>query len=166
MRPEFLAVGRVIRPHGVRGDLLLETLTDFPEHLGEVEVVYLGETAQPHPLSAARRHHDQMIIHLADCADRECAEQYRGQVVQVRAAAAAPLPPGKYYHHQLLGLTVVTETGESLGELVEILETGANDVYVVRGPQGEILLPAIRSVILNIALEERKITVHLLEGLR
>jgi 16S rRNA processing protein RimM len=164
--PEFLAVGRVLRPHGVRGDLLLETLTDFPEHLGDVQVVYLGEAAEPHPLSAARLHRNQLIIRLGDCADRDCAEAYRGQLVQIRGTAAAPLPPGRYYHHQLLGLAVVTDTGEALGELVEILETGANDVYVVRGPAGEILLPAIRSVVQIIDLDARQITVHLLDGLR
>jgi 16S rRNA processing protein RimM len=166
MATEFLAVGRVIRPHGVRGELLLESLTDFPGHLREVEVVYLGDAAEPHPLAGAREHRHQLIIRLGDCADRDCAERFRGQVVQIQAAAAAPLPPGFYYHHQLTGLAVVTEAGEDLGELVEVLETGANDVYVVRGPAGEILLPAIRSVIRHIDLDARRVTVHLLEGLR
>jgi 16S rRNA processing protein RimM len=166
MAIEFLAVGRVIRPHGVRGELLLEALTDFPDHLREVEVVYLGDAAEPHPLAGARRHRQQLIIRLGDCADRDCAERFRGQLVQIQAAAAAPLPPGHYYHHQLLGLAVVTEAGEALGELVEILETGANDVYVVRGPAGDILLPAIRSVVRAIDLDARQVTVHLLEGLR
>ncbi|MCC6190018.1 MAG: 16S rRNA processing protein RimM, partial [Anaerolineales bacterium] len=166
MIPDLRTVGRVIRPHGVRGDLLLESLTDFPERLREVDVVYLGEAAEPHRLSAARLHRGYWIVRLDGCADRDCAEQYRGQLVQARLASAAPLPPGQYYHHQLLGLAVVTEAGEVLGELVEILETGANDVYVVRGPQGEILLPAIRSVIREINLETRQITAHLLDGLR
>jgi 16S rRNA processing protein RimM len=166
MPVEMLAIGRVLRPHGVRGELLLEQMTDFPEHLREVETVYLGEPAEPHPLAGFRQHRGQLLIRLGDCPDRDCAEALRGALVQVRAEAAAPLPPGRYYHHQLTGLPVVTDEGEALGELAEIIETGANDVYVVRGPSGEILLPAIRSVILKIDLEARQILVHLIEGLR
>jgi 16S rRNA processing protein RimM len=77
-----------------------------------------------------------------------------------------PLPSGRYYQRQIIGLGVVTDEGESLGEVVDILETGANDVYVVQGAQGEILLPAISSVIRQIDLDAGCLTVHLLEGLR
>ena len=166
MAIEFLAVGRVLRPHGVRGDLLLDSLTDFPEHLAEVDTVYLGDAAVPHRLAAARVHRSQVILRLGDCADRDCADQYRGQLVQIKAEAAAPLPPGRYYHHQLIGCRVVSDEGEELGELVDILETGANDVYVVATPDGELLLPAIKSVILNIDVEAKRVTAHLIEGLR
>ena len=168
MPTEFVAVGRVLRPHGVRGELLLETLTDLPERLDEVETVYLGnaESPEPHPLRGARLHRGQLLIRLADCTDRAAAEAHRGQLVLIRLEAAAPPPPGAYYHHQIIGLPVVTDAGETLGEVVEIIQTGSNDVYVVRGPQGEILLPALRSVILDIDLGARRMTVHLLEGLR
>jgi len=165
MTIDFLAVGRVLRPHGVRGELLLETLTDFPDHLAQVKTVFLGDAAVAHPLAAARAHRGQLIIRLADCHHRDAADQYRGQVVQIQAVAAAPLPAGAYYHHQLIGLAVVTESGEALGALSEVLETGANDVYVVKGPQREILLPAIRSVIRAIDLPAGQITVHLPDGL-
>jgi 16S rRNA processing protein RimM len=166
MTTQLLAVGRVVRPHGVRGELLVDTLTDFPEHLSEVDTVYLGDTAEPHPLAAARQHRGQLILRLGDCADRDCAEHYRNQTVQIQAEAAAPLPPGRYYHHQLIGSQVVADDGEALGELVDILETGANDVYVVATADGELLLPAIDTVILNIDVEARRITAHLIEGLR
>lgn len=166
----FLAIGQVIRPHGVRGELLLETLTEFPEHLADVETVYLGQAdaaaPQPHPLRRARLHQRDLLIQLADCLDRDAAEAYRGQTVFIRVEQAAPLPPGRYYHHQIIGLTVVTDEGEVLGDIAEILETGANDVYVVAGPSGEILLPALQSVIQLIDLDAKRMTVHLLEGLR
>jgi 16S rRNA processing protein RimM len=166
MAIEFLAIGRVLRPHGVRGELLVDTLTDFPEHLAEVDTVYLGDAAVPHVLEAARVHRHQLILRLAGCADRDQADQFRGQLVQIKTEAAAPLPPGRYYHHQLLGSRVISDEGEDLGELVDILETGANDVYVVSTPNGELLLPAIQSVILNIDVDAKRITAHLLEGLR
>lgn len=164
----FLAIGKVIRPHGVRGELLLETLTEFPAHLAEVATVYVGEaeSPQPHPLRRARLHQRELLIQLGDCLDRDAAEAYRGQMVFIRTEQAAPLPPGRYYHHQIIGLTVITDEGETLGQVAEILETGANDVYVVVGPSGELLLPALESVIQLIDLDAKKMTVHLLEGLR
>jgi len=163
---DFLAVGRVLRPHGVRGELLLATLTDYPEHLSEQKVVYLGEPPHAHPLAGVRIHRSQLIIRLADCHDRASADAFRDQIVQVEAQFAAPLPPGLYYHHQLIGLAVYTEEGEHLGELSEVLETGANDVYVVTGPQGELLLPVIAEVIRSVDLEAHRLTIHLLAGLR
>lgn len=168
MAIEFLAVGRVVRPHGVRGELALEVLTEFPAHLAEAEVVYVGEAAVPHTLRRVRApRNGQIVIQLADCLDRNAAEAYRGQLVQIKTEQAAPLPPGRYYHHQIVGLDVQTDAGEALGQVTEILETGANDVYVVTGVDGqELLLPALRSVILQIDLEARRMTVHLLEGLR
>ncbi len=166
MPPDLLPIGRVLRPHGVRGELLLETLTDLPQPLDEVETVYLGEAAEPHPLDGVRLHRGQLLIQLKDCPDRNAAELIRGQLVQIRIEASTPPPPGSYYHHQIVGLSVVTETGEALGEVTEILETGANDVYVVAGPNGELLLPALQSVILKVDLEAKRLTVHLLDGLR
>jgi len=163
---EFLAVGRVLRPHGVRGELLLASLTDFPEHLSENKTVYLGEPPVPHLLTGVRIHRGQLIIRLADCHGRDEADAYREQLVQIEAQSAAPLPPGMYYHHQLIGLAVYSEEGEHLGELVDVLETGANDVYVVKGPAGELLLPVIADVIRGVDLEAHRLTVHLLDGLR
>lgn len=161
-----MAVGRVVRPHGVRGELLVDTLTDFPAHLAEVDTVYLGDVADPHPLESARVHRHQLILRLGDCFDRDCADKYRQQLVQIKTEAAAPLPPGRYYHHQLIGCRVVSDTGEELGELVGILETGANDVYVVSGAEGELLLPAISTVILDIDIDAQRLTAHLIDGLR
>ena len=163
---DFLAVGRVLRPHGVRGELLLSTLTDYPEHLSKQTVIYLGEPPQAHPLAGVRIHRSQLIIRLADCHDRVGADAFRDQIVQIEAQSAAPLPPGLYYHHQLIGLAVFSDQGEHLGELTEVLETGANDVYVVTGPQGELLLPVIADVIRSVDLDSHRLTVHLLEGLR
>jgi 16S rRNA processing protein RimM len=117
-------------------------------------------------VAGVRVHRGQLILRLAGVGDRETADQFRGQLVQIRLAAAAPLPPGTYFHHQIIGLVAVTEAGEVLGEVSEVLETGANDVYVVTGDQGEILLPAISSVIVGIDLAARQITVQMMDGLR
>ena len=162
--PQFLAIGRVLRPHGVRGELRLEVYTGSPAHLNDVETVYVGDKQSPQPLESSRLHQKILLIKLAGCDTREQADDFRGQVIAIARADAAPLRAGQYYHHQIIGLTVISDDGEQLGTVSEIIETGANDVYVVKNDDEELLLPAISSVILKI--EPPQMVVHLLDGLR
>jgi 16S rRNA processing protein RimM len=154
----------VLRPQGVRGELRLEIYTGSPAHLKDVATVYVGDEQSPHPLESSRLHQKILLIKLKGCDDRQQADQFRGQVVAIARADAAPLRAGQYYHHQIIGLTVISDEGEQLGSITEIIETGANDVYVVKNGDEELLLPAISSVILKI--EPPQMIVHLLDGLR
>lgn len=154
----------MLRPHGVRGELRLEVYTGSPTHLKKVETVYVGDKQRPHPLESSRLHQKILLIKLKGCDDRQQADEFRGQVIAIARTDAAPLRAGQYYHHQIIGLTVISDEGEQLGTLTEIIETGANDVYVVKNGDKELLLPAISSVILKI--EPPQIVVHLLDGLR
>lgn len=163
--PAFLAVARVRRPFGVKGETLLEILTDFPRRLFQAEKLFVGEEHRPHSVASLRRHGEEMLLQLEDIRDRDAAELLRGQILYIRTDDLPPLPPGVYYFHQIEGLEAVTETGEILGRVKEILKTGANDVYVVRGARGEILLPVIPQVIREVRLGEGRIIVRLLEGL-
>ena len=97
--------------------------------------------------------------------DRDRAEELRGRYLRVPGSALAALDEGEYYLFQLMGLAVVTEEGRDLGPVKDILETGANDVYIVDTPTGELLLPAIPDVIKDVDLSAGRITVHLLPGL-
>lgn len=163
--PDLILVGRLLRPHGVRGELVVEILDNAIAALDDVETVYLGEPPEPHRLERARWHRGRLLIRLDGFINRDAVERFRGQLLRIDGSEAPP-PPGEYRSYQLLGLTVVTEQGEVLGEVTEIIKTGANDVYVVSGAGGEILLPAIPDVIRRIDLDARRMTVHLLEGLR
>ncbi|MBI3160765.1 MAG: 16S rRNA processing protein RimM [Chloroflexi bacterium] len=164
--PEFLLVGVVRRPHGVKGEVLLAVLTDFPERLQPDTVLYLGEDFEPHALASLRGHNDGLLVRFEGVASRDDVADWSNLNAYVRAADRPPLPEGEYYLHQLLGLNVVAEDGEALGVLADVLETGANYVYVVRTPEGkEVLLPAIPEVVLNIDVPGGVIQVHLLEGL-
>ncbi len=160
-----MAVARVRRPFGVKGETLLEILTDFPRRLFQAEKLFVGEEHRPHSVASLRRHGEEMLLQLEDIRDRDAAELLRGQILYIRTDDLPPLPPGVYYFHQIEGLEAVTETGEILGRVKEILKTGANDVYVVRGARGEILLPVIPQVIREVRLGEGRIIVRLLEGL-
>jgi 16S rRNA processing protein RimM len=164
--PAFLAAGKVRRPHGVQGEVVMELHTDFPERLRPKTKVYLGEKHHPATLRSVRIHNEGLLIGFEGIDTPEEAGRYRNQMVFVSAHSLPDLETGEYYHHQLRGLSVVNETDELLGTLTEIIETGANDVYVVTRADGkEILLPVIPDVILGINLESKTMKVHLLPGL-
>lgn len=155
-----LSIGRIVGASGLRGDVRLRIWTHFPERIPRLERVYLEGEERPRRLLGARLQGDIAVLRLEGIATREAAEGLRGQIVRIDLEQAAPLGEDEYYQFQLLGIEVVDEAGESLGELVEIIETGANDVYVVRGSRGETLLPALRSVILDVDLERGRMTVR------
>lgn len=164
--PVFLVVGKLRRPHGVRGDMLMDVVTDFPERLRSGVSVYVGEDHQPIRIRSVRQAGQAVLIAFEPYRDPESVGVLRNQFIYVRADDRPPLPEGEYYHHQLVGLRVITDGGAVLGQLTSIIETGANDVYVVTLESGqEVLLPAISSVILDIDLEKGEMQVHLLPGL-
>ncbi len=168
--PRYLAVGQVQRPHGVRGEVRVEVLTDYPERLELHDAFYLAhpyspESARRYPVERLRLRQDVILLKLGGCDDRNAAEALRGMLVQIPIEEAVPLEEGEYYFHQLLGVQVETEGGEQLGQVVEVLDTGANDVYVVQGPRGEVLLPAIGDVVLELDLVSQRMVVRLMPGM-
>lgn len=141
-------------------------MTDFPERLTPGARLYVGPERKPMRLRSRRPHPRGVLVAFEGINTREQSGELRNQFVLVRADDRPPLPQGEYYHHQLIGLNVVDELGILLGELVEIMQTGANDVYVVNLPSGgELLIPAIDSVILSVDLTRAEIQVQLPPGL-
>jgi len=164
--PEYLEVGFLRRPHGVKGEILMDIRTDFPERLKTGMTVFVGEQYQPMVIASLRPHAKGLLIRIRGAKNPEDAGLYRNTSVFVPTAGRPKLPEGEYYHHELLGLNVVTDDGDELGVLMDIIETGANDVYLVRDADGkEVLLPVIPPVILGVDLADRQIRVHLLDGL-
>ena len=161
-----LLVGRVSRPHGLRGDLLLESLSEILDSVHPGASVYLGKRSEPSRVASLRRHGRNYLMSLEGCTDRASAESFRGEEVRLRLEEAAPLSPGRYYYWQIIGLRVASDEGTVLGVVRQILETGANDVYIVQTESGkDLLLPAITSVIRKVDLEKGEIEVHLIPGL-
>lgn len=157
----------------MHGELKLQVLTDRVEQLLHLETVYLTPSppllqergGTPYKVERFTWHRNDLLLKLSGCDDRTQAEALQGQLVQMNLQDAAPLGPNEYYTFQLIGIKVVTLEGEELGTLDEILETGANDVYVVHGPRGEILLPARIEVVRQVDLEHGVMTVYLMPGL-
>lgn len=170
--PQFLVIARIMRPHGVRGEMRLQLLTAFPDRMQNLGPVFLGtDPADPsrfvsRTVTATRRDRGYWLARLDGIDDREAASAFRGWYVMVSLADAVPLEPDEVYLFQVIGLEVVTEAGETLGSVAEVIETGANDVYVVRGgPRGEILIPAIDDVVRSIRPEDGRMIVRPLPGL-
>ncbi|MBI3151345.1 MAG: 16S rRNA processing protein RimM [Chloroflexi bacterium] len=162
----YLAIGFLRRPHGVGGEIIMDLHTDFPERIKAGRKVYIGEKHEVATFGTIREHGDGLLIKIRGYESPEEIGRFRNQWVYVKAKEVPPLPEGQYYKYELIDLDVVEDNGNALGKLVEILETGANDVYIVRDETGkEILLPAIPPVILNVDMEARVIKVHLLDGL-
>ena len=159
--PERLAIGVIVAPHGTRGEVRMQVWTQFPEHLSEISTVYLGDEQRPRRLRHVGVAKGNATLALQGITDRESAEELRGAVVRIDREQAAPLEEGEFYQFELIGLDVETEDGELVGKLVEIIETGANDVYVVRDEHGkETLYPALKDVVPVIDVEAHKMIVR------
>lgn len=171
MNPEYLLLGEILRPHGIRGEIRVRLLTDYPERIAKLKTVYLAESPEaenvtPYQVQGMRMNKDFGLLTLREITDRDQADRLRGLLILVDIANAVPLEAGEFYLYQLIGLKVVTSFGETLGTLTEVLETGANDVYIVDSPQyGEILIPVIPDAIVQTDIENGVLIVNLPEGL-
>jgi len=163
---EFLAVGKLRRPHGVAGEMVMELFTDFPERLTSGSQLYHGAQHKPLHIKKCRNYDKGLLISFVEVQDSESAGLLRNEIVYVRTDEVPALPEGEYYHHQLLGLRAVDEGDRLLGIVVDILETGANDVIIVRPGRGrDILIPLVDAFILAIDLRAGEIRIKLMEGL-
>lgn len=164
--PVFLVVGKIHRPHGLKGDVIFEVITDFPERIRSGVTLFVGDSYRPVVVEKRRWHSSSLLVKFETFSNPDDLAVLTNQFVYVPTKDRPELPEGEYYHHQLLGMKVISDQDVLLGILVQILETGANDVYIVRPEQGkEILLPAIDDVILKIDIQSGTMIVHLIPGL-
>ena len=162
---DYLAVARVVAAHGIRGEVRCELITDFPDRLKRTKQLFRGEAHVPVELERVRLDKNAAIVKLSGVESRTEAERLRGQMLYVPVSEAVPLPGDSYFWHQIIGLKVRSDAGQELGEVADIMQTGSNDVYVVRKDRTELLLPAIKDVVQEIDLAGGVMTVHLMEGL-
>ncbi|MGI6641832.1 MAG: ribosome maturation factor RimM [Limnochordia bacterium] len=175
MKIKWVLIGEVATSHGNRGEIKVIPHTDFPERFLDMsEVRLFGKTDQEprlvRRLEQARLHKGAVILKLEGVDSIDNAQALRGMHIKVSTAEVVPLPEGSYYIFQLIGLECVTTTGLSLGRITEVLQTGANDVYVVKPPPGltdqaEILIPVLPHVVLEVDLERGQVLIELIDGL-
>ncbi len=154
---ERLALARVLGAKGLAGALRIELLTDHPGRLAVGESVWVEGETEPRRIMAASWGGRIPVLQLAGISDRAAAEQLAGRYLE---GPPTPLEPDTYYWHQVIGLSVVDESGESMGQVVEVFRAGENEVYRIEGPSGELLVPALRHVVRSIDLEAGQMVVH------
>lgn len=173
MNGKWFTVGKVVNTHGIKGELKILSQTDFAEvrFASGKKLLMLNEengTSMEIKIISSRAHKNVYILKIEGFNDINVVEKYKGWVLKVSEAEMAPLDDGEYYYHEIIGCRVVTEEGEELGVISEILSPGANDVWVVDRPKSagkQLLLPVIDEVLINVNINEKTVTVRLMEGL-
>jgi len=167
---KWFEIGIIVKPQGIGGELRILPTTDDPERFSLLSEVYVRPkvpgTPELYKLISARRHKGLVLIKFAGVNDRNAAEKLVGGVLLIPPEKALTLDTDEYFIRDLVGLKVETEDNQPLGEITDVFSTGANDVYIVRGADGEsFMIPAIKDVVLTVSLPEGKVTVRLIDGL-
>ncbi len=165
---EWATIGQVVAPFGLRGELKVYLLTDVPNRFAQLETIYLGPDHTPCRIVGVRPFKGEMILlRLQGVEDPTAADAMRRVALQIPLSQLAKLPPDSYYHHEILGLQVITLKGQVVGKIVDIIETGGNDVYVIRGDGGgkDILIPAIKDVVKQVDLISQMMYIDPIQGL-
>lgn len=159
----LVTVGKCLKPHGIRGEVKVAILTDFPERFESAQTLLLhdGKTVTEYRVEGARFHKKAVLLKLEGVDSMEAAEALRSRTVAIPEEELAELEEDEYWHFELEGLTVVDEEGTTVGELTQVLENPGHDIYVVKGSGGEVLLPAVSEYILEVNLPERRMRVRL-----
>jgi 16S rRNA processing protein RimM len=140
----MVAIGRIVKPQGRRGEVAVESFSDVPERFPSLRKAYVPEpdgTAREVAVTSCWPHKGRFVLKIDGVDSIDDAERYRGLELRIGEEELAALPEGSYYHHQLRGLRVEDERGTPLGEVTEVMMPGATPVLVVQGPAGEIMIP-------------------------
>ncbi len=170
---DLLLVGRVVKAHGLRGEIKVAPVTDDLARLEAVETLYLGrapEEAAPHPVAALRFQQTKRgplaLLQLGDTDTREAAEALRKLAVYAAEADLPPLEEDEVFIHDLIGLEVVSEEGEAVGTVKDLLRQPAHDVYVIaREGRPDALVPAVEAFVVDLDLDAGRLVIRPIEGL-
>lgn len=162
--PDLIEIGKIVNTHGIRGEVKIQPWCDDPYIFDELE--YLIIDGREYEIIRNRLHKNCQIVQLSGVSDMNAAEAMRGKIVEVEREVF-DLPEGRYFVTDIEGLTVREESGRVLGIVDEVIQTGSNDVYVLKNTfnNKQILIPVIDDVILETNIEDKYITVRLMPGL-
>lgn len=164
-----LRVGVIIKPHGIKGEVKVYPTTDSPLRFNEithVRLVQQGRDLGDHKIEQVKYFKDTVILRFAKYSDINEVESLKGAELYIPRSEGAELNEGEYYIADIIGMEVVTDDGMRLGRIKDVMETGANDVYVVERDGGrDLLIPAIKQCILDTDIDANVMSVHLLDGL-
>lgn len=155
--PGRLVVGLVRGVHGLRGMVRVEVLTDNELRFGAGSVLFAEGAERPLTITSAQRDGPGLLVRFAEIGSRNAADALRERYLE--AEVDDQLPPDTYYWHEIVGCSVLTLSGEELGTVTDVFRVGESEIYSVRGPRGEILVPAVQAVVKELAPAERRIVV-------
>ena len=165
---DLLKVGVITTTHGVRGEAKVYPTTDEPERFVELDYVLLdtGRELRKLEIKNVKFFKNLVILKFKGVDNINDIEKYKGRDLWIPRKEGQELEEDEYYIADLLGMSVVLEDGQEFGTLKDVMETGANDVYIIDSAEhGEVLLPAIKECILDVDLEKNVMTIHLMKGL-
>ncbi|WP_432774261.1 ribosome maturation factor RimM [Brevibacillus gelatini] len=167
---KFYKVGKLVNTHGLRGEVRVISTTDFPDQRfrkGSELLLFHPSLAEPLKLKVATRraHKGFEILSFEGYGHINDIEKYKGGELKIPEEALMELEEDEFYIHQLVGCVVFTDEGEELGKIVDVMQPGANDVWVVKGRRGEVLLPFIDDCIKEVDIANKRVVCHLMEGL-
>ena len=165
---ERLQVGVISSTHGVRGEVKVFPTTDDPARYKKLKKVYLdtGREFRPLEIQGVKFFKQFVIVKFKGIDNINDIEMYKGRSLLVDRKDAVPLKQDEYFIADMVGIDVYTEDGEKFGVLKDVMETGANDVYIIDSlKHGEVLVPAIKQCILGVNIEENRMDIHLMDGL-
>lgn len=168
--PGMAAIGLILRPHGIKGELRVRSLTDYEDRFAPGNRCLVASRRLPLTVEAARPFKEDLLVRFAEVEDRTAAESLSGLLLQIPDGELRPLPAGGYWLHDIIGLLAVTEDGEELGRVVDVLQSAAHDLYEVAPMessrlQERFLLPAVAQVIRDIDVKSGRMAVRLPQGL-
>lgn len=165
----YFVIGKIVNTQGIKGEMRVLPMTEDVKRFDELDFIYLDLKGkiEKYNIKSIRYHKQFVLINLEGITDMTSAERLKGAEIKITEDMVLPLDENEYYIRDIYDMEVVTEEGEFLGSIKDIIYTGANDVYCVKDNEGnEILIPAIKQCILNVDVMNKKMTVKLLEGLR
>ena len=160
-----VAIGRIARAHGVRGELSVVVLTEVRERF-EPGVTVRLEDGRTLTIEASRPHRDRLLVRFREVGDRTAAEALQGSLLVAQRSSSPPLPEGSWWDHDIEGCEVATERGRTLGTVAEVIHTRANDIWSVLDPSGpETLIPVLKDVVVSVDTAGKRIVVREIPGL-
>ena len=148
-----IIIGKFGATHGVRGDIKVYPLTDFPERFADIKSGYVDD--KPIEILHTRYQKNFVVMKIKGVDSREDAMRFTNKLLKIDRADVAPLGEGEYYSFDIIGLRVINQDGAELGEITDILKTGSNDVYITKAADGrQILIPALKKVVTEINIED------------
>jgi len=162
-------VGKILNTHGIKGEVKVKQITDFIDRFQVGETVYIVDSKEniiPLKVDSFRTQKNNLLIHFEGYESIEDVESFKGMELKIKDDQLTPLDMDEYYYHEIIGCEVFTTELEKIGVVESILSPGANDVWVVRGKNGnEILLPYIDPVVKEVDVKARQILIEVMEGL-